>query len=134
VSACGRGVGDSGGGAGAGAGKLARLDRQERALAARAPASAAATGPPSSPARADPVMVALTDACARFQLPREAFGELIEGVRMDVRGAAYERFEDLVPYCRCVAGAIGRLCLAIFDSHRPSPAGGPDAARVRGRP
>src|SRR5262249_57318386 len=96
--------------------------------------SGSAAGRRASAAGSDPVMVALTDACARFQLPRQAFGELIEGVRMDVSGAEYERFEDLVPYCRCVAGAVGRLCLGIFDSHRPSPAGGPDAARVRGRP
>jgi phytoene synthase len=33
---------------------------------------------------------------------------------MDVTGVSYERFEDLVPYCRRVAGAIGRVCLAIF--------------------
>jgi phytoene synthase len=110
--------------------KLARLDRQERALAGLASVSAPAACLPSSPSQADPVMVALSDACARFRLPREAFGELIEGVRMDVTGAVYERFEDLVPYCRCVAGAIGRLCLGIFDSHRPSPADGRDAERL----
>ncbi len=31
----------------------------------------------------------------------------------------YERFEDLVPYCRRVAGAIGRVCLAIFGLRDP---------------
>jgi phytoene synthase len=35
---------------------------------------------------------------------------------MDVEGVRYERFEDLVPYCRRVAGSIGRLCLAIFGA------------------
>src|SRR5262249_24500427 len=44
----------------------------------------------------------------------DALQELIEGVRMDVRGTSYETFEELVPYCRHVAGTIGRLCLAIF--------------------
>ena len=31
-----------------------------------------------------------------------------------MHGASYETFEDLVVYCRHVAGSIGRLCLAIF--------------------
>jgi 15-cis-phytoene synthase len=63
---------------------------------------------------ADPVMVALTDAQRRFQLPADALGALIEGVRMDVLGVTYESFEELLPYCRRVAGAIGRVCVAIF--------------------
>jgi phytoene synthase len=60
------------------------------------------------------VIVALADACRRFPIPVGALRELIEGVRMDVRETRYERFEELVPYCRRVAGAIGRVCLAIF--------------------
>jgi 15-cis-phytoene synthase len=62
----------------------------------------------------DPVLVALADAHRRFSLPPGALGELIEGVRMDVEGVGYESFEELVLYCRRVAGAIGRVCLAIF--------------------
>jgi phytoene synthase len=62
----------------------------------------------------DPVLVALADAHRRFSLPPGAMGELIEGVRMDVDGVSYESFEELVLYCRRVAGAIGRICLAIF--------------------
>jgi phytoene synthase len=62
----------------------------------------------------DPVLVALADAHRRFSLPPGALGELIEGVRMDVEGVSYESFEELVLYCRRVAGAIGRVCLAIF--------------------
>ena len=33
-----------------------------------------------------------------------------------MRGTTYESFEELVVYCRHVAGSIGRLCLAIFGS------------------
>ena len=62
----------------------------------------------------DPVLVALADAHRRFSLPAGALGELIDGVRMDVEGVGYESFEELVLYCRRVAGAIGRVCLAIF--------------------
>jgi phytoene synthase len=99
--------------------KLRRLDAEARALDAIEPAgSPAADG-------GDPVMVALADAHARFGLPVVALGELIEGVRMDVGGVTYESFEELVLYCRRVAGAIGRVCLAIFGLR---DGGGGDAA------
>ena len=71
----------------------------------------------------DPVIVALADAHRRFALPPGAMGELIEGVRMDVDGVTYERIEDLVVYCRRVAGAIGRVCLAIFGTRARGAAG-----------
>ncbi|KUH38167.1 squalene synthase HpnD [Streptomyces kanasensis] len=64
----------------------------------------------------DPVAVALADAAHRFPLPLEGFDELIDGVLMDVRGAAYETWDDLRVYCRCVAGAIGRLSLGVFGT------------------
>jgi 15-cis-phytoene synthase len=70
----------------------------------------------------DPVMAALGDAATRFPLPQEALSELIEGVRMDVEGVRYATFEELVLYCRRVAGTIGRLCLAIFGLRERSPA------------
>jgi phytoene synthase len=113
--------------------KVRELDRQARALHGLVMSRPALAGDqalrPATPARdgasgedrpapgndGDAVMVALADASARFSLPMDALGELIEGVRMDVAGVTYERFEDLVLYCRRVAGAIGRLCLAIFE-------------------
>jgi phytoene synthase len=70
-----------------------------------------------------PMNVALDDAIERFDLPVDALEDLIEGVRMDVYPASYESFDELVLYCRRVAGSIGRLCLAIFgasDPHRAS--------------
>ena len=85
--------------------KLRLLDAQDAAL------TAIEHGESSS---IDPVMAALADARARFALPVDALAELIEGVRMDVEGVSYESFEELVPYCRRVAGAVGRVCLAIF--------------------
>jgi phytoene synthase len=62
----------------------------------------------------DPVTVALADARRRYDLPLDALQLLIEGVELDVRGTRYETFDELVVYCRDVAGSIGRLCLAIF--------------------
>jgi phytoene synthase len=64
----------------------------------------------------DPVLIALADAQPRFELPVDALVSLIEGIELDVRGTTYESFDELVVYCRHVAGSIGRLCLAIFGS------------------
>jgi 15-cis-phytoene synthase len=68
----------------------------------------------------DPVLVAVADAVRRFPIPLGAFGELIDGVEMDVAGRTYATFDDLVEYCRCVAGSVGRLCLGVFGS-KPHP-------------
>jgi phytoene synthase len=68
----------------------------------------------------DPVLVAVADAARRFPIPLDAFDELVDGVEMDVTGRTYATFEDLVEYCRCVAGSVGRLCLGVFGS-RPDP-------------
>ncbi len=73
---------------------------------------------------ADPVLTALGHAAQRFPIPLEAFGELIDGVEMDVEGVTYQTFDDLVVYCRRVAGTIGRLSLGIFgasDLERAAP-------------
>jgi phytoene synthase len=67
----------------------------------------------------DPVMVALTDAGTRFPTPLEAFEELIDGCLADVNQAAYETFDDLLWYCRCVAGSMGRLSLGIYGATHP---------------
>jgi 15-cis-phytoene synthase len=64
----------------------------------------------------DPVAVALADATRRFQLPLGGLDELIDGVLMDVAGREYESWDDLKVYCRCVAGAIGRLSLGVFGT------------------
>jgi 15-cis-phytoene synthase len=104
--------------------KLRRLDVEAAAL------SELEASERVSRAAVDPVLVALADAHARFALPAGALGELIEGVRMDVDGVAYERFEDLELYCRRVAGAIGRVCLAIFDTRSHGRVGAPDPDRV----
>ncbi|HEV2923847.1 MAG TPA: squalene/phytoene synthase family protein [Solirubrobacteraceae bacterium] len=95
--------------------KLRRLDAETVALASL-------ESPPPDAAGADPLMIALADAHERFPFPQAALGELIEGVRMDVAGVEYEHFEDLVVYCRRVAGAIGRVCLAIFVVSEREPA------------
>lgn len=70
----------------------------------------------------DPVLAAVADAQRRYQLPMECFGEIIDGCMMDVIGTSYETIDDLVKYCRNVAGSVGRLSLAIFGTDQPSVA------------
>ena len=92
--------------------KLAELELVRRSLAEVGPGDA------------DPVISAVRDAAGRYPIPLGAFDELIDGVRLDVVGHSYRSFDELVGYCRCVAGSIGRLCLAIFDgsgaAHQPA--------------
>ncbi|HMC06055.1 MAG TPA: presqualene diphosphate synthase HpnD [Solirubrobacterales bacterium] len=64
----------------------------------------------------EPIAVALGDARRRFKLPEGALTDLLDGVETDVVGPRFERFDELVVYCRAVAGSIGRLCVAIFGA------------------
>jgi phytoene synthase len=113
VYAFARRVDDIGDGDDVGAAKLAALEVERASLAALADVTANGHQAPNAWC-GDPVTVALADAHVRFALPLEALELLIDGVELDVRGARYETFDELVVYCRDVAGSIGRLCLAIF--------------------
>ncbi|MGH3502253.1 MAG: presqualene diphosphate synthase HpnD [Nocardioidaceae bacterium] len=63
----------------------------------------------------DPVLVALADTARRFPIPVAAFDELVDGCVADVTVHHYSTFEDLVGYCRCVAGSVGRLSAGVYD-------------------
>ncbi|WP_042435744.1 presqualene diphosphate synthase HpnD [Streptacidiphilus anmyonensis] len=71
------------------------------------------------PEDTDPVKVALAHACSLFPIPLDSFDELIDGMEMDVRGTSYATFDELRHYCRCVAGTIGVLSLAVFGCTDP---------------
>jgi 15-cis-phytoene synthase len=83
--------------------KLRLLDEARRDIKA--------IGEPTS----DPVLLAVSDAAARLPIPVPAFLEVVEGCELDVRGTTYPTFPDLVHYCRCVAGSIGRLSIGVFE-------------------
>jgi 15-cis-phytoene synthase len=70
----------------------------------------------------DPVLVAVADTKRRYDIPMECFGEIIDGCEMDVLGTSYETIDDLVTYCRFVAGSVGRLSLAVFGTDQPGVA------------
>jgi 15-cis-phytoene synthase len=113
VYAFARRVDDIGDGADEGSVKLAALAAERAAVAVIKDGPRGSSGAGNGWV-GDPVSVALADAHRRFDVPLEALELLIDGVELDVRATRYETFDDLVVYCRDVAGSIGRLCLAIF--------------------
>jgi phytoene synthase len=70
----------------------------------------------------DPVLVALADVARRYPIPLSAIEELIDGCELDVHGARYTTIDELVGYCRRVAGTVGRLSLAVFGTADPAVA------------
>ncbi|MGH3041029.1 MAG: phytoene/squalene synthase family protein [Gaiellaceae bacterium] len=79
---------------------------------------------PGAPAD-DAVLVALADATTRYPVPRDALADLVRGGLMDAEKARYASWEELREYCRCVAGAVGLACTAVYG---PTDAA---AARLR---
>src|SRR5262245_28361972 len=61
-----------------------------------------------------PQGIALQPYVSEFNLPRERFDDLVDGVEMDLHHLRYDTFTDLVEYCRRVASAVGLICLEIF--------------------
>lgn len=51
---------------------------------------------------------------APFDLPRQAFEDVIDGVAMDLDTTRYQTFVDLFEYCRRVASAVGLICIKVF--------------------
>jgi 15-cis-phytoene synthase len=111
--------------------KIADLEQARRAVldlgAAKPPGApeppgpakpSGAAKPPGTDSPADPVLIALAGVQRDFPVPLEAFSELIDGCIADVRGTSYQTFDDLLWYCRCVAGSIGRLSLGIFGTRQ----------------
>jgi phytoene synthase len=96
-----------------GDGTLPAADKLTALAEARtATAALAGGGPPD----ADPVLIALDDAVRRFPIPVQAFGEIVDGCVADVQGTSYATFDELLHYCRCVAGSVGRLSLGVFGA------------------
>jgi phytoene synthase len=50
----------------------------------------------------------------QFDLPRQAFEDVIDGVAMDLDTPRYQTFGDLFEYCRRVASAVGMICIRIW--------------------
>jgi 15-cis-phytoene synthase len=72
----------------------------------------------------DAVLVALADAVARYDVPRDALADLVRGGLLDCERTRYASWDDLREYCRLVAGSVGVACAAVYgprDSARARP-------------
>ncbi|MPY89205.1 MAG: presqualene diphosphate synthase HpnD [Luteitalea sp.] len=63
---------------------------------------------------------ALVPWITRFNLPRQPFEDLIDGVAMDLIPRRYASFDELREYCLRVAAAVGLICLEIFGYENPA--------------
>ena len=70
----------------------------------------------------DAMLVALADARARYPIPIRALHDVIEGGIQDTEQRRYADFEDLLAYCRRVAGAVGVACVAVYGANEPERA------------
>src|SRR5205823_9600506 len=77
---------------------------------------AALDDPPPSHMHLAPMHVALTDARARFGIPRDALSALVDGGLQDLEQTRYATFDELRAYCEKVAGAVGIACVAVYGS------------------
>lgn len=70
-----------------------------------------------------PITEALIEPVEQFKLPQEEFHLLIDGVEIDAaRSVRMRQMDDLLDYCRKVAGAVGMLSIRAFGMPRnPGP-------------
>jgi phytoene synthase len=57
---------------------------------------------------------ALQPYVEQFDLPRGPFGDLVDGVAMDVGHRRFKTFAELYQYCYRVASTVGIICVQIF--------------------
>ena len=67
---------------------------------------------PSEPK--EPIIVAIADTTNKYDIPRNLFEQVIDGVEMDLNIYEYETYDDLRKYCYLVASVPGLICLEIF--------------------
>jgi phytoene synthase len=65
--------------------------------------------------------IALADARRRFAIPLDALRALVDGGLQDLDRQRYEDFDELVGYCRKVAGAVGLACLPVYGAEGEEP-------------
>ncbi len=66
--------------------------------------------------------VALADARARYPISARALHDLVDGGLMDTERRRYVDFDELLGYCRRVAGAVGVACTAVYGADQPQRA------------
>ena len=97
--------------------ELPAAERREGLEACAAAVEALPAAPPD-----DAVLVALADATTRYPVPRGALLDLVAGGLMDAERSRYADWGELREYCRCVAGAVGLACTAVYGPSDPEAA------------
>jgi phytoene synthase len=64
----------------------------------------------------DAMRIALADARGRFAIPDHALRALVAGGIQDLEQSRYADVDELLGYCRKVAGAVGVACVAVYGS------------------
>ncbi len=62
------------------------------------------------------LFVALANVIREFGLPMAPFKQLLWAFRQDISVKRYERFDELLDYCRCSANPVGLLMLHLYDA------------------
>jgi 15-cis-phytoene synthase len=75
-----------------------------------------------APPGEDAILVALADARSRYPIPASALDDLIAGGLQDTEQRRYATFDELLGYCRRVAGAVGVACVAVYGSNETEQA------------
>jgi phytoene synthase len=70
----------------------------------------------------DPMLVALADARERYAIPARALHDLVDGGLQDTEKSRYASFDELLGYCKHVAGAVGVACVAVYGADQPQRA------------
>jgi phytoene synthase len=63
-----------------------------------------------------PQGLALQPVVRAFDLSRQPFEDLVDGVAMDTGGRRYRTFDELRDYCYHVASTVGLVCIEIFGA------------------
>jgi squalene synthase HpnC len=69
-----------------------------------------------------PVMIALKETIARFQIPPTPFLELLQAFEQDQVVKRYDTYEQLIGYCRYSANPVGHLVLYLCECHNEETA------------
>lgn len=71
---------------------------------------------------AQPILRTFVETAQRFGIPREYPFELIEGMRMDLRGTRYPDFASLRVFCYRAASVVGLMMCHVIGFREPAPA------------
>jgi len=66
-----------------------------------------------------PVFVALAETVRQCDIPKKPFADLLTAFRQDQTVTRYDRFEELLGYCRNSANPVGRLVLYVCGYRDP---------------